>query len=559
MIDISIIIVNYNVKYFVEQCIRSIYAAKENLNIEVLVVDNASSDGSVDYLSEQFPQVDFISNTQNAGFGRANNQALSQAQGKYLLVLNPDTLLGEDSLRALYDYMESHPQTGAIGPKILTRYGSFDKASKRGLPTPWVSFCKISGLASLFPKSKLFGKYHLLYLDEDSSNPVDSLSGACMFVRREVYEQTGGFDEDYFMYGEDIDWSFRIKQSGWTVEYAPVTKIVHFQGESTRRSTIDRHRAFYGAMHIFVEKHFRTKYSWFGHRLIDLGILLAYLIARGKVLWGKFAIPMVDYIGMFLLLVAGRWLRTQEFWTQAGLNRWEAFSLPPVVLFSLLVQALIWVSALAGTGVYRSQRGNPRALWMGIFLGFLVNSSFTYFFKQFAYSRFVILFGLLAGALFLWGWRFTAKQLSGSRRWSRIMKRRSLIVGTGDMGKLVIDQLKSNDSLPYLSVGFIDPEQKQVGSLVYGVPVLGGEEDLMRLTEQENIEEILFAYDRLDYVKLLELVNRLGHLKGINFKLITPDVKDKSETEIPLLSPDYLAPRGFFGSLKKITTIAFKQ
>ncbi|MCF7811838.1 glycosyltransferase family 2 protein, partial [bacterium] len=198
-IDVSVIIVNYNVKSFAEQCLHSVSAAIGNLSVEVFVIDNGSTDGSVEYLKSRFPSFKIIDNGENVGFGKANNIGLEKSCGKYLLILNPDTLIAEDTLKSLSQYLDANLKVGAVGPKILTREGAFDITSKRGFPTPWVAFSRLSGLSRIFPKSPTFGKYDLLYLDPDQSAEVDSLVGSCMMVRREAYQQTGGFDEDYFM------------------------------------------------------------------------------------------------------------------------------------------------------------------------------------------------------------------------------------------------------------------------------------------------------------------------------------------------------------------------
>jgi len=545
VLDVSIIIVNYNVKYFVEQCLWSIDASRGQLKIEILVVDNASQDGSLEYLKPRFPEVKFISNIENIGFGRANNLALAQASGRYLLVLNPDTLLGEDTLSAMVEYLEAHPKAGAIGPKLLNRYGIFDKNSKRGLPTPWAAFCRISGLSRLFPRSRFFGKYDLLYLDPDQPAKIDALPGACMMVRMEVYEQVGGFDEDYFMYGEDIDWSYRIAKADWEIHYAPVTKIVHFQGESTRRSNLNRDHAFYGAMHLFADKHFRGKYSWFAHYLINFGIILAWMVSRLKSIWKMVFWQFVDGFGLWCIIAVGRWIR----WGMIGLN-WP-------VTIALSIQSIVWVASMAGFGVYKRRRGQNAPLFWGMLLGFLINSSFIYFFKQFAYSRFVTLFGVLVGGLFVWGWRAAIRRFIKTEYWQGFLRRRVIIIGIGNIGREVWKRLKTDGTLPYTTVGFIDPEELAVGSIIDELPVIGGEDDLERLLKQEEIEEILFAYDRIDYERVLELVSRTGKLKGVDFKLITSDLIHQSNKKIPLLSVEYLTPRGLIRSLRKITTIAF--
>ncbi len=226
-VDVSITVVNFNVKHFADQCLRSIYASKGDIDFEVFLVDNASNDGSPEYLQARHPDVNYIINRENLGFGRANNQAMERATGRYLLILNPDTILGETSLEAMVEYMDSHPEAGAMGPMILTRDGGFDVASKRGFPTPWVAFTRLSGLANLFPKSRIFGRYNLLYLDPNKPCEVDALVGSCMMVRREVYLQVGGFDEDYFMYHEDVDLGWLTHLAGYKIMVVPRAVVYH--------------------------------------------------------------------------------------------------------------------------------------------------------------------------------------------------------------------------------------------------------------------------------------------------------------------------------------------
>ncbi len=546
-IDISIIIVNYNVKHFAEQCLRSVEAATGSLSVEVFLVDNGSSDESVEYLRSRFPSVTIIDNGENLGFGRANNIAFKRAQGRYLFVLNPDTLLGEDTLHALVEYMDEHPRAGAAGPKILTRDGSFDVTSKRGFPTPWVAFCRFSGLARLFPMSEFFGRYDLLYLSPDQPAEIDSLVGSCMIVRSDVYREIGGFDEDYFMFGEDIDWCYRMKQTGWQIHYAPVTTIVHFKGESTRRSNINRDRAFYGAMHLFVEKHFRGRYPLIAHRLIDLGILFAGAAARARRIWRRWIYPVLDWLCLFLIL----WL--------ARIIRWGEFGLNFPVVFAMVIQASAWTASLAGFGAYMSKRGLTAPLVRGMMLGFLVNSSFTYFFKQFAFSRFLNLFGLVVGGLVIWGWRNALKKLRKTSGWRRFYQRRTLIVGVGEVGRKIVNRIRSEQDLPYQTVGFIDPDETSVGSLISDLPVLGSERDLSRLVMQEEIEEVLFAYEKVDHIRVLEVVGQIGEKRGVNFKIIAPETTIQPDGQIPLLTLDYLSPRGLSQSLRKITTLVMKR
>ena len=257
MVKVSIVIVNYRVKHFLEQSLRSVRAALKAcpMEAEVFVVDNHSQDDSLDYLMPRFPEVRFIANTENTGFARANNQAIELATGQYILLLNPDTVIAENTLHEVCQFMEAHPEAGGVGVKMIDGEGRFLPESKRGFPTPWVSFCKIFGLSALFPYSRLFGRYHLKYLSPDECHSIDILSGAFMFMRRETLDKSGLLDESFFMYGEDIDLSYRLVLAGYVNYYLP-TPIIHYKGESTKKGSLRYVRIFYEAMLIFFKKHY---------------------------------------------------------------------------------------------------------------------------------------------------------------------------------------------------------------------------------------------------------------------------------------------------------------
>ena len=254
MPDVSVIIVSYRVKYYIEQCLHSVLRSVPDA--QILVVDNKSDDGSVEYLRERFSQVEIIANDQNAGFGKANNIALAKATGRYVLFLNPDTVVAERTIPGCIAYMDAHPETGAVGVRMQYGDGTFALESRRSLPTPSVSFWHMTGMGRIFPRSKVFAKYHLTYLDREKECPIDVVSGAFMFIRKEAIDKTGGFDEAFFMYGEDIDLSYRILQSGYVNRYLPLP-IVHYKGESTVKTSYRYAKVFYDAMLIFFNKHFR--------------------------------------------------------------------------------------------------------------------------------------------------------------------------------------------------------------------------------------------------------------------------------------------------------------
>ncbi|MFM1745210.1 MAG: hypothetical protein RLZZ630_1147, partial [Bacteroidota bacterium] len=253
---LSIVIVNYNVRFFLQQCLQSVREAVKGMDAEVFVVDNASSDGSVEMVRRLFPEVILIDNKDNRGFSKANNQAIRKSKGEYVLLLNPDTLVEADTFHKTCSFMDTHPDAGGLGVHMIDGRGNFLPESKRGLPTPTVAFYKISGLSALFPKSRTFGKYHLGYLDKERTHEVDVLSGAFMLLRKSALDKTGLLDEDYFMYGEDIDLSYRITKAGYKNYYFPETRIIHYKGESTKKSSVNYVFVFYNAMVIFARKHF---------------------------------------------------------------------------------------------------------------------------------------------------------------------------------------------------------------------------------------------------------------------------------------------------------------
>lgn len=294
---LSVIIVNYNVKYYVYQCLQSLRRAAKGIEWEVFVVDNNSSDDSVAYLHECFPKEEFpelriIANADNPGFGKANNQAFRMAQGEYVLCINPDTFVSEDTLTRCLDFMQDHPDAGCMGVKMLNADGTFAPESRRGVPTPWASFCKITRLSKLFPRTKTFGNYYLQYLPIDKPAKIEIVSGAFMMLSKAVVaalsgsptttkpdlsttqsleqpncdplkpdsdtkQPSGLFDEDYFMYCEDTDLSYRMLKAGQNNYYLP-TQILHYKGESTRRNTYSYVNNFYKAIFIFFKKHFNS-------------------------------------------------------------------------------------------------------------------------------------------------------------------------------------------------------------------------------------------------------------------------------------------------------------
>ncbi len=276
--DLSVVIVSYNAVDFLRLCLNSVFEACKNINAEVYVVDNNSADHVVEVVKNEFPECLLIANKDNPGFAIANNQAIRQCKGKYVLILNPDTVVAEDTFEKVIRFMEDNNDAGGLGIKMIDGSGLFLPESKRGIPSPWVSFCKMSGLSSIFPSTKIFSEYHKGYLASDKNHAVEVLSGAFMCLRKSVLDQVGLLDEDFFMYGEDIDLSYRIIKGGFQNYYFSESPIIHFKGESTSKDKKYRDR-FYKAMIQFAEKHFSKSYGAVLSLFIKTGITLAKFIA----------------------------------------------------------------------------------------------------------------------------------------------------------------------------------------------------------------------------------------------------------------------------------------
>jgi len=278
--ELSVVIVNYRVKYLLEQTLRSVEEAIQGITGEIIVVDNRSGDDSIAFSRERHPQVTFIENKENVGFARANNQAIMLAKGEYTLILNPDTIITQQCLQDGIAWMKSHPMCGAIGARMMDGNGVFLPESKRSFPTPWVSFCKIFGLSKLFPRSPWFAKYHLRYLSDLEPQCIDILSGAYMLCRTNVLQQLKGFDEDFFMYGEDIDLSYRIVKAGYENWFLP-TPMIHYKGESTHKNSMRYVRIFYDAMLIFYRKHF-PRFNIIFYPIVKLGVMVRAGLSMAK-------------------------------------------------------------------------------------------------------------------------------------------------------------------------------------------------------------------------------------------------------------------------------------
>jgi GT2 family glycosyltransferase len=535
--DLSVIIVNYNVRQFLENALTSIKRAMEGMDGEIIVVDNASDDGSTEMVRTKFPDVVLLENPRNEGFARANNTGLRRARGRNFLLINPDTIVQEDTLRVMLRFFDETPDAGLAGCKILNPDGSFQLPCRRSFPTPWVAFTKIAGLSALFPRSRLFGRYNLTYLNPDETYPVEAVSGSFMMMRREAYERVGGLDETFFMYGEDLDLCYRVARAGFRVYYVASTKIVHFKGESTRRSDIDEVRHFYEAMEIFVEKHF--SHSALVKFLLTLGIeiraAMAFLARAGRIL----GVALIDFV------IVGGTLVAAEYLYFGQLFKFPAYAYPVM----WIVPGLVVVVTGTFLGVYSIHRYAPSRAMLAALIGYVLISAAVFFAKTFAFSRAVtVIAGGLSMAL-LPGWRlgvrfFGRSTRRGSARRS-LFGSRTVIVGTGPSAQEVLRKMRAQVDGGFDVCGFIGVTRRQIGERIAGVEVLGSIDNIGKVIGEHHVSDVIFSTDGISYTDILSVIGR-SDARGVTFRLVPNSLEaiiGKTSIEqldtLPLVNVEY--------------------
>ena len=529
-VDVSVVIVTYNVREFLEQALRSVERASAGLTVETWVVDNDSADGSVAMVRERFPDVRVIANEENVGFATANNQAIREAAGRHVLVLNPDTILQEDTLRTLVAFMDARPEAGAVGCRILNPDGTFAPESRRGFPTPAVAFYRIAGLSKLFPQSPTFGRYNLTYLPLDEVCEVDALSGSCMMVRKDAVvpgqrargegqgaipgsdpspvprppspQAAGLLDEDFFMYGEDLDWCYRIQQAGWRIYYTPDTQIVHYKGESTKKGDLRYVLLFYGAMLRFVEKHVTHRegagrLDRLASGALALGIRLGIVARAAVAALGRIgravAAPAADGALAWAALAA-----TALAWSRADGFAFEG----PYYGVVLPAYAAALVAGVGLAGGYR-QPTRVRPVLGGAALAGLAVAALAFFVPTLAFSRAVVGLGLALAAALL-----VARRVR--RRVRRRAPRRAVLVGAGaEAGRL--QRLLDEHAGGSLVVGYVADGPSGDGA-AGGVPHLGKPRQLKDLARIHGADDVVFAADSLTNTAILDGMRALREL-----------------------------------------------
>lgn len=493
---LSIVIVNYNVCSFLEQCLRSVQRSQGvdcRREVEVWVVDNASVDDSVAMVKSRFPWVRCIENRENVGFAKANNQAIAQAGGDYVLLLNPDTVLEENTLAVCLAFMDAHPEAGGLGVRMLDGNGRFLPESKRGLPTPETAFYKMAGLARLFPHSKRFARYYMGHLSEFKTWEVEVLSGAFMLMPKRVLDEVGYLDETFFMYGEDIDLSYRITQGGYKNYYLADTRIIHYKGESTKKGSLNYVRVFYKAMEIFVAKHFKGTLGGLYAFLLKGAIWLRASVSVGKRLLRRAFLPLWDLLWAYGLLVG-----LSYGWGRLAFGDWHYYG-DVYRHYILWVYAAILVAGGLLAGAYR----NPirfRRTMAGYGLGLaLLFGFFALAGPQWQFSRFMLVAGSAACALTAWGWRYfwqwclpTWWVLGNGRR------RKYLLVGRPE---------ETEPARRWLSAKGVS--DKQIGRMVWPM----GERQLCDRIRIDRVSEVVFCSQDVpfsDMVRWMEACRSAG-------------------------------------------------
>lgn len=536
--DISIVIVSYNVREFLRGALDSVKRSlvAGGLSGEVFVVDNASRDGSAEMVRSAYPDVTLFASDQNLGFGKANNLAMKRATGDYLLLLNPDTILGEDTLRTMVDFMRSHPDAGLAGCKLLNADGSFQISCRRGFPTPWASFTKLFGFSTFFPKSPWFAQYNLTYKSIDDTYEVDAISGAFMVLSRKAYEATQGFDESFFMYGEDLDLCYRVKETGQKVYYVHSTSTVHFQGESTRRSVINEVKVFYEAMHIFVRKHYGSNVLF--TLLLRLGISARTVIAFAKkhrgalfMLGGDIALTMIS------VLLVTRYMLGSIF----GLPRID-------YPWAVIVPAVVTAIVLSMVGAYATgERRRSRPVLLAMPAVLIVLSSLTYFFKEIPSSRSLVLLMTAVSGMLMVLFRFMMRWVDrirfGGEGSARPALRNTVIVGTGSESERIAGLLLSSGfARRYRLLGFIDRDLSRIGTEVMtGIPIKGDLGMLARIVRDERISQVIFPAEGISYSEMLAAMHSISG-EDLTFEVsfnVVPQASDVllSRSKIELIRP----------------------
>jgi GT2 family glycosyltransferase/lipopolysaccharide/colanic/teichoic acid biosynthesis glycosyltransferase len=518
--DVSIVIVNYNVKEYIVNLVTSIEQSHGNLRTQIIIVDNNSTDGSVEYLNQKFPNIKVIANKDNVGFGKANNQGIAIAVGTYILLLNPDTLIKEDTLSVLFDHMQGHPNTAAAGCKLLNPDGTFAPESRRSVPTPLSALWKVLGLTSIFPKSKRFSDYYLGWMGEDDPGAIPVLSGAFMFYRAETLKELGGFDERFFMYGEDIDLSYRTTQLGYQIDYVPSTSIIHYKGESTKKDNLDYVIMFNKAMYQFFDKHYSSGYSFLFKFAVKAGIVLratsSYIVSSFR----RVSKPTADLFILNSLVIIFFLIRYQI----SPENLFVEYQTSFLVINGLL--SFFFLALGRYYELYGINRYSITALIKAVLIAFAGVVLVTFFLRDFAFSRWILLFGAVSTSTILGIFRFYQKNYSKNRfnASGTIKPTRVLVVGISSKTLELLSLVRSRVDWNYEIIGLIVQKGEQWVDEIENVSVIGRTEHVPDLVRHHKVEQLIFLGNSVSSDEILNIMTQIRS-ESVVFKIV-PDSMD---------------------------------
>ena len=482
--------------------------ACSGLDAEIIVVDNASSDQRRSMMEADYSDIQYHYLASNLGFSKANNFGISKSKGKYILLLNPDTIVQENTFSSALDFMDRHDEAGGLGVHMIDGNGVFLPESKRGLPTPEAAFYKISGLSKLFPKSKKFGRYHQGFLDEKRTHEVEILSGAFMLMRSEVLEKIGGLDEDYFMYGEDIDLSYRIIQAGYKNYYFAGTSIIHYKGESTKKGSVNYVFVFYRAMVIFARKHFEKDSASLFSIIINVAIYFRATIALIRRLVGRYWQVILDFLTLYLAFL----LSTRFYETYGS----KDFSLE-FVNWLLPIYAAIMSMAIEFSGA-NDKPGKGSNLFRSWLVAIVVVLAFYALIPEsYRFSRAVLLIGSMVGLGIALFWRILREVfLSRSKKSPDYIPTRRLFVGELkglNMAKKILNL--TNHSSEFMAA--VSPIEK-----LRTEGFLGTTNQLSKAVTEFRIEEVIVDSDTCTYQQVLDIINQ-SKMLDVKVKILNKD------------------------------------
>lgn len=477
---LSVIIVNYNVKFFLRQTLQSVFRSKTSFNFEVIVIDNASIDGSVSMVVENFKEVKIISNQENVGFAKANNQGIRMSHADYVLLLNPDTIIEEDTLEKTVLHLEKNNEIGGLGVYMVDGKGIYLPESKRGFPSPSAAFYKLFGLSKLFPTNKTFGQYHLTYLDKDKLQNIDVLSGAFMLLRKSALDKVGLLDEDYFMYGEDIDLSYRLQQGGYQNCYFPNTKIIHFKGESTKKGNLNYVKIFYQAMIIFSKKHLKNNNAFLLVFILKAAIYFRAFLAYFEMLVSKYVPKIFDAFFLYTVLTISLYVLKHTYHVNDGIVYPNS-----VYYINIPIYITIWLLSMYYCSAYDKPYRFSNLL-AGLLIGTLfIAAIYGFFPAHLRSSRGMILMGFAGGLFVLWIYRWISI-LRNKRTHSE--HKEFIVVGTFEEYLYLKKYLREVDKT-YKIKGFVasDSNEESHGEC------LGTLSTLVKTLQMYPIDEVIFC------------------------------------------------------------------